>query len=117
MSAAPLKREQDVVITSHAVARFRQRVAPWLSEAEARESLAGQLAGAHFVKLLAGGIEQWRGPKPLRLRLRVRRGAELELVTVVPDCDARTRGRLHHGQANQGIQGQQERRREEGRKG
>ena len=117
LSAAPSKREKDVVITSHAVARFRQRVAPWLSEAEARESLAAQLAGAHFVKDLPDGLEQWRGPKPWRVRLRVRRGSPLELVTVLTDCDARFRGKMPHGKASKRVEEWEVRRREEGRKG
>lgn len=71
-------------ITSHAIARFRQRCVPRMSAAEARGYLMAQLERAHFVKMLGEGVEQWRGPKPLRLRIRVRDGV---VITVMPCCD------------------------------
>ena len=74
-----------VRITTHAVARFRQRIRPNLSESEARHFLANECARAHRVKTLASGVELWRGPKPLRLRLRIHHGA---LITVLPSSDA-----------------------------
>jgi hypothetical protein len=57
-----------------------------VSAAKARADLLWILERAHFVKKLPSGLELWRGPKPLRLRLRVDGRA---LVTVIEDCDAR----------------------------
>lgn len=83
---APLKRLPHELST-HAVARFRSRCAPHMSEPEARGYLLAQLERAHFVKTLSGGVEQWRGPKPLRLRIRVLDGV---VVTIIPCCDSWT---------------------------
>lgn len=91
MSAAPLKRLQDQLprpwsVTPHAVTRYVQRVRHGVSAAKARADLLWMMERAHFVKTLPSGLELWRGPKPLRLRLRV---AGRSLVTVIEDCDAR----------------------------
>lgn len=91
--AAPSKpvraeRQPCWVITPHAVTRFIERVAPGMSRQRAARSLVLQCQGAHFVKTLPSGLEQWRGPKPRRLRLRVNRdGDVLELVTVLWSFD------------------------------
>ncbi len=82
--AAQLKREQHLIVTSHAIARFRSRIDPHMTEPEARAYLEEQWMRAHRVKTLASGVEQWRGPKPLRMRMRVHRGA---LITVLPSSD------------------------------
>ena len=88
---APLKRlphELRWIITAHAVQRYLERVAPGMSATKAERELRQHCAGAHFVKMLATGVEQWRGPKPRRLRLRVeRKGDRLELVTVLWSYD------------------------------
>lgn len=55
-----------------------------MSEAEAVGYLRAQVERAHLVKVLGDGVEQWRGPKPLRLRLRLHKGA---LLTVIPSND------------------------------
>lgn len=61
---------------------------------EAKAALLAMCERAHPVKEIRGDLWLWRGPKPLRLRLRVRdNGAELELVTVLTDCDGRRRAR------------------------
>lgn len=100
-------------ITDHAVRRYRERVR-WrdTSNELARGQLLAICQRAHRVKDIGGGLELWRGPKPLRLRLRVRPGEPMELVTVLEDCDGR-RGKMPHGKANQRQQGIQ-RRHEEG---
>lgn len=74
-------------ITDHAVKRFIKRIRRGYDWEQARDELEAICNGAHFVKALAHGVEQWRGPKPLRVRLRVHKGA---LLTVIPDCDGRT---------------------------
>lgn len=83
---APLKRLSDELrwfITPHAVVRFRQRVTDW-TEHRVRHYLVSQCRDAHRVKLLACGLELWRGPKPRRLRLRVsRQGNVLVLESVL----------------------------------
>jgi hypothetical protein len=59
---------------------------------EAKAVLLAMCQRAHPVKALPSGLWLWRGPKPLRLRLRVRdAGAVRELVTVLEDCDGRRR--------------------------
>jgi len=73
-------------ITDHAVKRFAKRIRRGLDYEQAREELEAICNGAHFVKTIAHGVEQWRGPKPLRVRLRVHKGV---LLTVIPDCDGR----------------------------
>ena len=90
-TAAPLKRLPDQLsvswtVTPHAVRRYIERVRHGASFAKARSELIWMLERAHFVKPLLNGIELWRGPKPLRLRLRV---DGRRLVTVIEDCDAR----------------------------
>lgn len=96
MSAAPSKTvradsPRRWVITAHAIDRYILRVRRGLSRQRAEWELLGQCHAAHFVKPLPNGLELWRGPKPWRCRLRVRRGETLELVTVLEDCDARRR--------------------------
>lgn len=91
---------QSIEITRHAIRRLIARVAPEMSEAEAREFLIYQVARGHFVKSLTGGVEQHRGPKPLRLRLRIHQG---RLITVLPSSDRWREpcARMRHGQENQ----------------
>lgn len=88
---APLKRlphELRWIITAHAVQRYLERVAPGMSAAKAERELQTHCAGAHLVKTLPSGLEQWRGPKPRRLRLRAQRhGDVMELVTVLWSYD------------------------------
>lgn len=79
-------------ITDHAVRRYRERLRGRArDDGQARGQLLAICQGAHRVKALPGGLELWRGPKPLRLRLRVRPGEPMELVTVIEDCDGRRR--------------------------
>lgn len=76
------------VITAHALIRYVERIRPQISYQKAAKELERHLAGAHRVKELASGIETWRGPKPRRIRLRVKRaGDTLTLVTVQPAFD------------------------------
>lgn len=114
MKTAQLERlpnELRWLVAPHAVARFRQRVAAWPSD-RVRHYLIEQCHGAHFVKMLACGLELWRGPKPRRIRLRVsRQGNVLVLESVLFTFDRKE----SDGQASKGIQGQ-ERRDEEGRR-
>lgn len=89
---APLKRLPDELprwsISEHAVDRYLERVRPGVSRRQALTNLLRHVRGAHFVKTLPTGIEQWRGPKPRRLRLRVERcGCELRLVSVIEAFD------------------------------
>lgn len=89
---APLQRLphelRHVEITRHAVSRYIERVAPGMTPGRARGELLRHCAGAHYVKTLPGGLEQWRGPKPRRLRLRIRRDGDVaELVTVLWSFD------------------------------
>jgi hypothetical protein len=73
-------------VSDHAVARYIGRVMRGRPVAEARADLLWMLERAHFVKALPSGLELWRGPKPLRLRMRI--DGKL-LVTVLTDCDSR----------------------------
>ena len=75
---------QSWQISGHAVSRYIQRVMRGRPADRARADLLWMLERAHFVKALPGGLELWRGPKPLRLRLRIK---DLVLVTVITDCD------------------------------
>ncbi len=77
---------QSWQISDHAVARYIGRVMRGRPVAEARADLLWMLERAHFVKALPSGLELWRGPKPLRLRMRI--DGKL-LVTVLTDCDSR----------------------------
>lgn len=71
-------------ITDHAIRRFIQRIRRGYDWEQARAELEAICNKAHLVKALAHGVEQWRGPKPLRVRLRVHKGA---LLTVIPEWD------------------------------
>ena len=73
-------------ISDHAISRYVQRVMRGRAVDRARADLLWMLERAHFVKCLPSGLELWRGPKPLRLRLRVDGRI---LVTVITDCDSR----------------------------
>lgn len=74
-------------VTNHAVVRFRERVAPW-HPGRVRRYLVEQCEQGHFVKVLACGLELWRGPKPRRLRLRVsRQGNVMVLESVLFSFD------------------------------
>lgn len=74
-------------ISDHAITRYIQRVMRGRTVERARADLVWMLERAHFVKTLPSGMDLWRGPKPLRLRLRV--DGERNLVTVLTDCDRR----------------------------
>ena len=88
-----------------------------MTESEARDFLEYQCARAQYVKTLESGVEYWRAPKPLRLRLYIHKGS---LLTVLGSSDrwrAPVVDSAHHGsETKQGRQGRQERRREEGRR-
>lgn len=76
------------VVSEHAVDRFLERVCPGVPRERVRGHLVQQCQGAHYVKTLASGLEQWRGPKPRRMRLRVQRdGESLILATVLEAFD------------------------------
>lgn len=91
---------QSIEITRHAIRRLISRIAPDMGEAEAHEFLVYQVARGHFVKALRGGVEQYRGPKPLRLRLRIHRG---RLITVLPSSDnwREPCAKIRHGKTNE----------------
>lgn len=78
-------------VTPHAVQRYRDRVHD-VSHEEALGALVDIAARAHYVRDLPSGMELWRGPRPLRLRLRVARstapGELPQLLTVLAGCDA-----------------------------
>lgn len=76
-------------ITPHAVARYRERIRRCSYE-EARAALVALSECAHLVRVDEEGVEHWRGPRPLRLRLRVARGERgaPQLITVLRGCDA-----------------------------
>lgn len=79
-------------ITPHAVARYIVRVrGDRIGYERALRELVYQVSNAHKTKDLPGGLEQWRGPKPLRIRFRVDPKAEPmpSVVTVLTDHDGR----------------------------
>jgi hypothetical protein len=86
---APSKREEHLVdrlnwvISAHAIDRYIGCVRRGAPRTVAMQELAEMIASAHFVKELPSGIEYWRGPKPRRLRLRVKRGNPMILETVL----------------------------------
>lgn len=82
------------LITAHALERYVERVHRGISFRQALEELRIQLNGAHRneSRKFSNGLEEWRGPKPRRIRIRVRRdGDRLEVVTVIPAWDGLAR--------------------------
>lgn len=77
-------------ITPHAVRRYIERIAPGLTYEQALGALVRLSTEAQRVRDIAPGLALYRGPKPLRVRLRVATGEgdELpQLVTVLPCHD------------------------------
>ena len=68
-------------ITPHAVRRFIARINPGDTYEQALEQLIAMSERAHRTRVRPDGTEEWRGPKPLRLRFRVTR--EGQLLTVL----------------------------------
>jgi len=82
----------NMFLTPHAVARYIVRVrGDRISYERALHELSHQVSRGHKTHDLPSGLEQWRGPKPLRIRFRVDPSAEPmpAVVTVMPDCDSR----------------------------
>lgn len=76
------------IITEHAVDRYIERARPGISREMARSELELVCDRSHFVSVLPSGVEQWREPKPRRMRLRVERTeSELRLVSVIEAFD------------------------------
>lgn len=74
-------------ITPHAVNQYRQRFARRLTYEDALAELIRLSEAAHYVKETHAGAQQWRGPKPGRLRMIVQPNPEPllpTLVTVLP---------------------------------
>lgn len=119
-----MKREQDLVqrphyagpwfVSPHAVRRYCERIRPGIAYGQALGELIDQCQAAHFVKTRHDFVQEWRGPKPLRLRMRVHRGV---LVTVLPSSDGWKEPVVQsgHGKTIQGQQRRQVGRRKEGR--
>ena len=82
--------------TPHSVNQYRARVHRGISYERALRELVQESARSHFVKLYNGGVEYWRGPRPMRLRFLVdSSGSGLPaVVTVLPAADAMIRGTL-----------------------
>jgi len=84
-------------ISPHAVQRYRERVRD-VAPQEALDALVDVASRAHFVRELPSGLALWRGPRPLRLRLRVAKPTTADdlpsLVTVMAGCDAATRPKM-----------------------
>lgn len=83
-------------VSPHAVEKYRERFAPLLTYEEALAELVEASKTAHYVKTydhhensVRGGLELWRGPRPLRLRYWVGRREDglPQLVTVVGPHD------------------------------
>jgi len=83
-------------ITPHAIEKYRERFAPYLTYEEALEDLIEQSRKAHYVKTydhhpnsIRGGLELWRGPRPRRLRYWVGldNDGKPQLVTVIGEHD------------------------------
>jgi hypothetical protein len=76
------------LVTAHALERWVERVHRGITFRQACRELQTALDGAHYVRELPGGLQYWRGPKPRRVRIRVRDvGSSLEVVTVIPAFD------------------------------
>lgn len=86
-------------ITPHAVTRYRERIRPKASYAQALGELIAMSASAHRVKVREDGAEEWRGGKPLRLRFRV--STDGQLLTVLRPHE-RWETRHGKGQEQQG---------------
>lgn len=67
-------------ITPHAVRRFIARINPGDTYEQALARLIDASERAHLVKVRSDGVEEWRGPKPLRLRFRVTKAGQLLTV-------------------------------------
>lgn len=76
-------------ISEHAIDRYVERIDRGVTRRQAKAELVAQCLRAHFVKLLPGGLELWRGPKPRRIRLRAERTGDgvLTLATVIEAFD------------------------------
>jgi len=76
-------------VTPHAVRRYIERCEPGLTYEQALETLVRLSTEAQRVRDIAPGLALYRGPKPLRVRLRVADAdAGLpQLVTVLPMHD------------------------------
>ena len=57
-------------ITPHAVRRYIDRVAPDATHEQALSALISHSETAHFVRP-RGTVEEWRAPRPTRIRFRV----------------------------------------------
>ena len=82
----------NMFITPHAVARYIVRVrGDRVGYERALRELIHQVEHGHKTHDLPSGLEQWRGPKPLRIRFRVDPSAEPmpAVVTVLTDYDGR----------------------------
>jgi hypothetical protein len=79
----------DIYITPHALARYMSRVrSPDIGYHRALHELEYQVAHGHKTGNLPSGLEQWRGPRPLRIRFRVDTSCEPHaVVTVLADHD------------------------------
>lgn len=75
--------------TPHAVRRYVTRAKRGLTYEKALDELIKSSERAHYVKTLDTGVELWRSPKPLRLRLYVTRGEgpQPAVITVLRRCD------------------------------
>lgn len=95
MQRLPGQPSERWTISEHATDRYVERIDRGVTRERAREELVEQCLGAHFVKLLPGGLELWRGPKPRRIRLRAERreNGEMVLATVLEAFDGLRRCR------------------------
>jgi len=76
-------------ITPHSVRRYIERIEPGLTYEQALGALVRLSTEAQRVRDIAPGLALYRGPKPLRVRLRVAdgNGGLPQLVTVLPMHD------------------------------
>lgn len=77
-------------ITPHAVRRYIERIEPGLTYEQALGALVRLSTEAQRVRDISPGLALYRGPKPMRVRLRVASGANgmmPQLVTVLPCHD------------------------------
>jgi len=77
-------------ITPHAVRRYIERISPGSTYEQALAFLIDQSETAHPTGWVAADVLQYRAPRPLRLRYRVRHGQDgglPQLLTVLPEHD------------------------------
>jgi len=89
---ASMQAECPWQLTRAAVRKYRSLLGRHATEAEARQQLNGMAihctTSSAVPKELDNGTIQYRGGRPLRPRLIVKReGDELMLIDVVPDCE------------------------------